>query len=296
MTMTNTRAAKVYLGVGYLPPGHLLPVVREAEALGFDGVGFPEHIVNPVDVRVRYPGSADGIPQWDVQETPWLEPLVALGAIAGAVPRLRLMTHIYILPARSPVHAAKAAGSLAALFPERFAFGVGIGWLPDDFEVTGTDFSTRGARLDEAIKVMTSLWAPGTTNFVGEHYRVEGVTMEPRPSPPPPVLVSGHSKAAFDRAGRLGQGFVAMPSTLEDHRDRIIPTLGAALAEHGRSLEGFHIAATPTSLDSNDELVAWGEAGVTSVQVTAFDRPTATTAPLDVKREMVAALAKKILS
>jgi len=287
--------AKAYVGVGYLPPAHLIPIVREVEALGFDGVGFPEHIVNPVDLGVRYPGSADGVPPWDVGSTPWLEPIVALAAIAGAVPRLHLMTHIYILPVRSPVHAAKAAGSLAALFPGRFEFGVGIGWLPDEYEVTGSDFATRGARLDEAIAVMTSLWREGQTGFAGKHYRVEGITMEPRPSPPPPVLVGGHSAAAFDRAGRLGQGFVAMPGTLADHRDRIVPTLAAALEKHGRSLDGFHIAATPTSLDSHDELVAWGEAGVTSVQVTAFDRPTATNAPLNAKLGMVAALAARIL-
>jgi probable F420-dependent oxidoreductase len=288
--------AKAYVGVGYLPPEHVLPIAHAVEAHGFDGVGFPEHIVNPLALSVRYPGSDGGVPPWDVQVTPWLEPLVALAAIAAAVPRLHLMTHIYILPARSPVHAAKAAGSLASLFPDRFEFGVGIGWLPDEYAVTDTEFSNRGKRLDEAIEVMEQLWRRDAVEFTGTYYQVKGVNMRPRPAVPPVVLLSGHSDAAYDRAGRLGAGFVAMPGTVDDHVDRIIPRLESALATHGRSLYGFHIAATPIAVESRADLEEWGRIGVTSVQVTAFDRPTATNAPLDEKLDMIASLAKRILS
>ncbi|WP_197281042.1 TIGR03619 family F420-dependent LLM class oxidoreductase [Microbacterium sp. No. 7] len=285
---------RIFLGAGFQPAEHLLEVARAADGHGFDGLALPDHLASPAVVDTDYPGTADGSVPWKIDVTPWPEPLVALSAVAACT-RLELMTHVYILPLHHPLFVAKSVGTLGSLFPGRFHFGVGVGWMAEEFALVGEEFRTRGRRTDEAIEILRTVWTRKPASYNGRRYAFDPIDMAPTPPVPPSILVGGHSDAAYARAARLGDGYIAMPATLAQYRDEILPRVRAALAEHGRSLEGFHVNAIlsePADVAALAELAALG---VASVQVHPFDRQAAMEAPLDEKVAAIGAFARDVL-
>ena len=90
--------------------------------------------------------------------------------------------------------------------------GAGVGWLKEEAEAVGTDFSNRGKRTDEYIEAMKVLWRDPIASYSGEYVSFSEVKCNPRPARPGgiPIHIGGHSKAAARRAGRLGDGFLPL--------------------------------------------------------------------------------------
>jgi len=88
-------------------------------------------------------------------------PSYLMGALCAVTTRLRLATFVLKLPIRGPVLVAKTIASLAVLSGERVSLGVGTSPWPEDFEATGEEWTTRGARTDEMIEIMRGLELAG---------------------------------------------------------------------------------------------------------------------------------------
>ena len=145
----------------------LLPVAEAAERLGFDSVFAAHHVVLPYERESRYPYQRSGT---EVAMSPgmqWLDPLVVLSMVAGVTERLGLGTSVLVLPYRNPVNLAAEAAALDVLSDGRFILGVGAGWMREEFETLGLDPSERGARTDEYIQVMKTLWTEDPAAFDG---------------------------------------------------------------------------------------------------------------------------------
>jgi probable F420-dependent oxidoreductase len=283
----------LYLGAGFQPAEHLLDVAQVAEECGFDGLALPDHVGYPLTTESKYPSESGDVP-WSLDETPWIDPWIALSAVAAATTRLRLMTHIFVLPLRDPVLVAKTVGSAAALFPGRMEFGIGVGWNAEEFALVGAEFGNRGARTDESIEVLRALWGPQPASYEGKHYSFTDVAMFPRPSAPVPILVGGSSAAALERAVRVGDGFVAMPATVAE-TGPLVARLREGLARHGRPSDGFHINTVPSDVDGPDALRRLEDLGVTSVQVHPFTRDQAIHGSLTDKLDAVRRWAERMM-
>ena len=95
---------------------------------------------------------------------------------------------------RSPSLIAKMAATLQEISGGRFVLGYGVGWNDTEHTSYGYDFpnfKTRARRLEGAVQVVRALWNDSPANFSGDHYRVIDAHCEPRPVPPPPILVGG---------------------------------------------------------------------------------------------------------
>jgi probable F420-dependent oxidoreductase len=141
--------------------------------------------------------------------TPLLDPAVALAHVAGSTSTIRLATGIVILPQRNPVVLAKELASLDVLSGGRLVFGLGAGYIPAEFAAVGVPFEERGARTDEAIEVLRTLWTQEKPRFEGRFFRFADVDAHPRPlqRPHPPIVVGGMSGPALRRAVRQGDGW-----------------------------------------------------------------------------------------
>ena len=135
------------------PADHLVPMARAAEANGFDTIAVPDSVFFPKDVSADYPYSADGGRFW-APDTPFVDPFVAIGAMAAVTERIRFTTNVVKLPIRDPLLVAKQLTSLAALSDNRVSLGVGLSWIPEEFAWTHTDMRTRGKRADEMIEIL----------------------------------------------------------------------------------------------------------------------------------------------
>ena len=143
-----------------------------------------------------------------------LDPFVALSFAAAASTRLRVQTHILVLPYRNPLLTAKSVLSLDVLSGGRVILGVASGYLKPEFAALGVDFDERNELTDEAIDVMRRAWTEDEVVVEGRHFRTRGTSMRPHPpqQPGPPIWIGGNSTAAIRRAAERGQGWVPFPN------------------------------------------------------------------------------------
>ncbi len=197
-------------------------LAREAEELGFDSLWMGDHIAFPA---------------------PILDPFQILACFASHTTRVRLGTCVYLLPLRHPTLVAKMVSSLDVLTAGRLIFGIGVGGeFPDEFEACGVPVSERGARTNEAISVLRSLWRNGEAVHAGRFFRVGPVALQPPPIQPggPPIWVGGRSEAALRRTARFGDGYVGYLLSADGFRQRM-----ARIDTLVRELEAPERAITP---------------------------------------------------
>jgi probable F420-dependent oxidoreductase len=139
-----------------------------------------------------------------------LDPMVALGFAAARTSRIRLGAALVNLPFVSPALLAKQAASVDVLSGGRLDLGLGIGWLPQEFTASGATTARRGARTEEYLAVLRTLWADEVSSFDGEFYTIPPGRQYPKPiqKPGPPVLLGGLARPAMERAGRLADGWI----------------------------------------------------------------------------------------
>ena len=132
-----------------------------------------------------------------------LDPMVALGFAAARTSRIRLGVAIVNLPFVSPAYLAKQATTVDVLSGGRLDLGLGIGWMPEEFAVTGASMPRRGARAEEYLTVLRTLWADEVSSHDGEFYTVPAGRQDPRPvqKPGPPIMLGGSGNGILRRAG-----------------------------------------------------------------------------------------------
>ena len=184
-----------------------MEVCRRAEAAGFESLWGGEHVILPSKIESSYPYTADGkIPA--MPDTPIPDPLIWLAFAAAAAPSMRLGTCILIVPQRNPLILAKELATLDQLSGGKVELGLGVGWLEEEFDALGVPWARRGARNDEYIEAMRTLWSGPEVEFHGEFVDFPKVTCSPRPVQPTiPILVGGDSDVAIRRAARLADGY-----------------------------------------------------------------------------------------
>ena len=179
-------------------PGNLAAFAARAEQAGYDCLWAFQRLLVPV-------GSALEPVYYSV-----LDPMVALGFAAASTSRIRLGVAVVNFPFVSPAVLAKQAATVDVLSGGRHDLGLGIGWMPEEFEATGASMARRGARAEEYIAVLRALWTDGVSRFSGEFYSVPASRADPGPvqAGGPPVLLGGSARPALQRAGRLADGWV----------------------------------------------------------------------------------------
>ena len=160
--------------------------------------------------------------------------LVQATALA-ALSDLEVQTAVYLLPLRHPVPVARQVNSLSQIAPGRFVFGVGVGGEdPAEVALCGVDPTTRGRRMDESLMIIRALLAGDTVSFSGQFFEVHEGRVLPTPPIAIPIVVGGRSPAALRRAGRLGDGWLALWTTPQRFVDAVAEVEAHAAAA-GRS-------------------------------------------------------------
>ena len=224
-------------------PAHAMELARLAEESGFESLWTVEHVVVPRDYASTYPYARDGrMPGGEEVDIP--DPLIWLAYVAAATDRIKLATGILILPQRNPVILAKEVATLDVLSAGRVLLGIGVGWLAEEFDALKVPFEGRGARADDYIAALRSLWAEGDASYAGEFASFERAVSKPKPAQAggPPIIVGGHSEAAARRAGRLGDGFFPGARGREELA-KLIGVMRESAEKSGRDPDSIEITA-----------------------------------------------------
>jgi probable F420-dependent oxidoreductase len=249
-------------------PTHYVPLAKAAEECGFHSFVIPDSICYPEVSDSKYPYTPDGDRHF-LEDKPFIEPFTLIPALAAVTERLRFTTFVVKLPIRHPVLVAKSVTSVAVMSDDRFGFGIGTSPWPEDFQVTGTEWKTRGKRMDEMIEIIRGLSKGGFFEFHGKHYDVPSIKMCPTPKKPVPILIGGHAEAALKRAARLGDGWMHAGS---DDLGAMLQRLNDLRREYGREREPFEVHVISMDAFTLDGIKQLEDLGVTDV-IVGFRNP-----------------------
>lgn len=236
-------------------------VAQLAESLGFESVWTFEHVIVPLDYQSKYPYSPSG-KMGAAPETPFIDPLIALTAIAASTKTIRLGTGVNILSQTNPLLMAKQVASIDVLSKGRMMLGVGIGWLKEEFEAMGVPFEKRGARFDDYLQAMRKVWSGETVEHESEFLSWHGFKSYPVPSQTPlPVVIGGDKGKVYERIARYGNGWY-LPSGDPAVITRRLGELRAVCDKVGRDFNEIEITCMWPGSGGSEALKALESAGV----------------------------------
>ena len=225
-------------------PSYIAEAGALVEELGFHSFWVPEHVLFFPEYESRYPYTDNGRIQGDPRSL--LDPLTALTFVAAHTRSIKLCTGICLVPQRNPIYTAKQVADLDYLSNGRVEFGIGIGWLKEEFEALGVPWKDRAGRTKECIEVMQTLWCDEVSQYKGKYYELKAAYQNPKPvqKPHPPLLFGGESDPALERVATQGQGWYGFNLTPQDFEAHL-NNLDKRLSAHGRHLSDLKIYLSP---------------------------------------------------
>jgi probable F420-dependent oxidoreductase len=216
----GARWMKIRFGVGLgadTAPDQLAPIIDHLETSGVDSLWFSELVYSPA-----------------------VDPVVGMAYALARTARLKVGTSVAILPGRHPVLVAKQLASLAAVAPKRVlpVFGLRSA-IAAERELFVVPDGERAAVFDESLQVLRAALIDDSASYRGRYFTVHGAAVAPRPTHPLDIWLGGSAPAAFQRIGRLGDGWLGSfltPAEARAGREAI----EQAAAQAGRSIEPDH--------------------------------------------------------
>jgi probable F420-dependent oxidoreductase len=204
------------LGAGTAPQ-QLAAIIDHLETSGVDSLWFSELVYSPA-----------------------VDPVVGMAYALARTTRLKVGTSVSVLPGRHPVLVAKQLASLAAVAPKRVlpVFGLRSA-IPAEREVFVVPDGERAAVFDEALQVLRAVLVDDSASYRGRYFTVSGAAVAPRPAHPLDIWLGGSAPAAFQRIGRLADGWLGSfltPGEARAGREAI----ERAAAQAGRHIEPDH--------------------------------------------------------
>lgn len=256
-------------------------VAIAAERLGFTGVLVADHVAVPQHYQSVHPSGKRMVEL----DTRFPDPFVTVATMAAVTSRLQFMSYVYVLPLREPFSVAKQVGTVAAQSDHRFSFGIGAGWLKEEFDLLGHPFEARGRRMDEMITILRDLWEDGEAQFDGEFFSFDRIGMFPLPGRNVPILVGGKSPAALRRAAR-NDGWLGMNYGLDEVEQLLVGLnreRARYLAEQPAADHGFYRFVIVNEVQSAALFERLANLGIDATIAICWDPADPKAQPLDVK-------------
>ncbi|HEY7350798.1 MAG TPA: LLM class F420-dependent oxidoreductase [Ktedonobacterales bacterium] len=242
---------------------------QAVEEMGYQHILVYDHVLG---------ASTATRPDWRgpyTSETPFHEPFILFGYLAGLTRQVELVTGVIILPQRQTALVAKQTAEVDVLSGGRLRLGIGVGWNEVEFEGLNEDFHNRGARSEEQVAVLRALWTEPVVTFQGRWHHLDAAGINPLPVQRPiPIWFGGNpTEQILRRISRLGDGWLPQfPDPRKDEPRQAIEHLRAYTQEAGRPLEAVGIEARLTISRASQDLWApfaegWRNLGATHLGV-----------------------------
>jgi probable F420-dependent oxidoreductase len=246
------------------PPDLIAETAKAIEERGFASIWAPEHVIFFDKYKSQYPYADHG--KLLGFDHGMMEPWTVLSYVAANTKRVRLGSSICLVPQRNPVYTAKQITDVDFLSGGRVDFGVGAGWLKEEFDALQVPFERRGARTSDYIRVMQALWTMKRPSYQGEFYTLPECTQNPKPvqTPHPPIFFGGESKPALRRVATQGQGWMGASMMPEDLPEKLA-LLDTLLAEHQRKRSDIKVYTLPNIAPKAELFPQYEDLGVEQV-------------------------------
>jgi probable F420-dependent oxidoreductase len=267
-------------------------LAQTMEQLGFTGAAVGDHLVTPADTRSPYPYTADHKAPFN-PATLFPDPWQTISVMASATSSLHFLTSIYILPLRDVLTVAKSLSTAAVISNNRVIFGAGMGWMEEEFALTGQSFKNRGARADEMIDIIRAFMKDGMAEYHGKYHDFPLVHMAPVPGRAVPIVIGGETDAAMRRAAGL-DGWITAPRRAEEFEE-LLHRFNAARRALGRHDHPMRIFAIVKGEPKPDDCRQLADLGITDVMLTSAHLADRGVMTLDAKKHHFEDLAERLI-
>ena len=239
---------------------------QAAEAMGYEHLLVFDHVLG-ADPSKRE--------SWDrpySHSDMFHEPFVLFGYLAGVTDKIQMTTGVLILGQRQTALVAKQAAEVDVLTGGRLRLGIGIGWNHVEYEALGEDFSNRGRRSVEQIRLLRALWTEEVISFDGRYHQVTHAGINPLPVQRPiPIWFGGGADRVMRRIGRLADGWFPQFQPDSQGQEQLAKMREYAKAA-GRDpgdigIEGRVSVASGSPDDWAKSAAAWDEMGASHLSV-----------------------------
>ena len=255
----------VPVNVGVKSIEQTIGLAQLAESVGFESVWTFEHVMVPEDYASKYPYNADG-KMGAKPETNFVDPLIALTAVAANTRTLKLGTGVNIVSQSNPLLLAKQAASLDFVSGGRFMLGAGIGWLREEFVAMGVPFERRGARFDDYMVAMKKVWSGEVVEHQSDFLNWSGFKSYPIPTGESgiPVVIGGVKGKIYERVAAHGDGWFLPVDNAAALAQKLEP-LAAACAAVDRDPDTVEISCMWDMQGGLEAIEAFEAAGASRV-------------------------------
>ena len=250
---------------------------QAAEELGYHHILVFDHVLGAHPDRFE----ALGFRPPYTFKTPFHEPFVLFGYLAGLTRSVELVTGIIILPQRQTVLVAKQAAAVDVLSGGRLRLGVGIGWNAVEYEALGENFRNRGRRVEEQVALLRQLWTNELVDFDGKYHHVRQAGINPMPIQRPiPIWMGGMSEPVLQRLARIADGW--FPQFRPGHdATQTVERLRGYVRDAGRRVEDIGIEGRISVFNTPEDqwkasLDGWRDLGATHVSFNSMGGGLAT--------------------
>ncbi|MFP5318987.1 MAG: LLM class flavin-dependent oxidoreductase [Acidimicrobiia bacterium] len=222
----------VPLSGAWATPANAAKVARRAEELGYASLWTFQRLLSPLDGD-----TATLDPQYHAVH----DPLATLAYLAGRTSSVRLGVAVVNAPYYSPIVLAKLLTTIDHLSGGRLDAGLGLGWLGPELHAAGVPGERRGARTEDFIRCLRTIWTDDVVEYRGQFYDVPRSRVDPKPvqRPHPPILLGGTAEPALRRAGRMASGWISSSRADLRRIGESIAVVRAAAEKAGRDPDGL---------------------------------------------------------
>jgi alkanesulfonate monooxygenase SsuD/methylene tetrahydromethanopterin reductase-like flavin-dependent oxidoreductase (luciferase family) len=207
----------------------LFAFAERAEALGFDSLWVPDHLLLTWQEQTR------GI--WECWSL--------LAALAAVTHRIELGSLVTCTAFRSPALLAKMADTIEEISGGRLIVGLGAGWEGPENRAFNVKIDHRVDRFKEALQIIVPLLRTGRVDFAGKYYQAQDCELRPRGPRPggPPILIGAKGPRMLGLAATYAdlwnaEGPIQRPEEINSRRaaaDAACVAVGRDPATLGRS-------------------------------------------------------------
>jgi probable F420-dependent oxidoreductase len=204
----------------------IIEVAQHAERLGFDSVWLHDHLFMPATIRARYPYNEAGSVGFAYRQDIY-DPISMMAAVAMNTTTVQIGTSVLIVPYRNPIVLARMLATLDHLSAGRILFGLGVGWMTEEFEALGIGdyYPIRGTVTDEWVRICLALWSgEDEVDYAGRFHSFQDLVGEPAAVQRPhiPLWIGGKGEVAARRVARYGDGYQTITSSPEEVRAELV--------------------------------------------------------------------------
>jgi alkanesulfonate monooxygenase SsuD/methylene tetrahydromethanopterin reductase-like flavin-dependent oxidoreductase (luciferase family) len=235
------------------PPKDMEDLTLLAEQLDFDSVWATDRVVVPEsndrgELKHSF-GMMEGLPHQIPVESraPFLQGWPLIPWLLARTSKIRMGMSVINTPYRSPAVMATEFATVDQLSGGRLNVGIGSGWLMEEFEAAGADFSRRHKHVRETLDIFRGAWDNDLFEYHGEFadFGPTGFGVKPVQQGGPPIYFSGLKNPEIS-AKRIAKynlaGWIGIQDTPEGLQEWRVP-IAQELEAVGRSIDNLDVCS-----------------------------------------------------